>query len=90
MNSRVKHQQAAHVTQAHVPVNALVRIGDVFDRLSVRRTQLYALINSGRFPPPIKLGRASRWLASDLDAFVIDVAASSRSSPGQSKGLAQA
>lgn len=30
----------------------------------------YKLINEGKFPKPIKLGRSSRWLESEVEAWV--------------------
>lgn len=38
----------------------------------------YKLIKDGKFPKPIKLGRASRWLKSDLEAWLEDKITSSR------------
>lgn len=32
----------------------------------------YKLISLGEFPKPIKLGRSSRWLKSEIDAWVLD------------------
>ncbi|WP_449548044.1 helix-turn-helix transcriptional regulator [Lelliottia amnigena] len=38
----------------------------------------YKLIKDGKFPKPIKLGRASRWLKSELVAWLEERIASSR------------
>lgn len=32
--------------------------------------QLHKLVASGRFPPPVRLGRSVRWRQSDVDAFI--------------------
>ncbi len=36
----------------------------------MHKTTLYALIRDGRFPPPIKIGGASRWVADEIQAFI--------------------
>lgn len=30
----------------------------------------YKLIQDGKFPPPVKFGRSSRWLKSELEAWI--------------------
>lgn len=32
----------------------------------------YKLIQEGQFPRPIKLGRSSRWLKSEIEAWVLE------------------
>jgi prophage regulatory protein len=39
----------------------------------------YKLIQDGQFPKPIKLGRSSRWLQSEIEAWVKHRIADSRS-----------
>ncbi|MGB6007771.1 helix-turn-helix transcriptional regulator [Castellaniella sp.] len=31
----------------------------------------YKLIQEGKFPPPVKFGRRSRWLKSELEAWIL-------------------
>jgi len=38
----------------------------------------YKLISEGLFPKPIKLGRSSRWLKSEVEAWVQQLIADSR------------
>lgn len=38
----------------------------------------YKLIKDDKFPKPIKLGRSSRWLKSEVEAWLEDKIASSR------------
>ena len=45
------------------------RVG-VADRLRVHRSYIYELINTGVLPHPIKLERAGRFKASDLDKAI--------------------
>lgn len=32
---------------------------------------IYHLINCGKFPAPVKVGRASLWLASDINQWIV-------------------
>ncbi|WP_336983072.1 MULTISPECIES: helix-turn-helix transcriptional regulator [unclassified Cedecea] len=38
----------------------------------------YKLISQGKFPKPIKLGRSSRWLKSEVEAWMHQIIADSR------------
>ncbi|MFE4109420.1 helix-turn-helix transcriptional regulator [Kosakonia sp. YIM B13611] len=42
----------------------------------------YKLISLGEFPKPIKLGRRSRWLKSEIEAWVLERIANSRGHEG--------
>ncbi|MGY5958063.1 AlpA family transcriptional regulator [Kosakonia sp. BK9b] len=42
----------------------------------------YKLISLGEFPKPIKLGRSSRWLKSEIEAWVLERIANSRGHEG--------
>ncbi|WP_420430397.1 helix-turn-helix transcriptional regulator [Kordiimonas sp.] len=48
----------------------LIRSREVCELTGISRSYLYALIGSGLFPSPKKIGRASRWLLSDVNQFV--------------------
>lgn len=39
----------------------------------------YKLIQEGQFPKPIKLGRSSRWLKSEIESWVLERITESRS-----------
>lgn len=43
------------------------------------RSRIYALIDEGDFPPPIKIGRSSRWLKSEIDSWIAAQAAARQS-----------
>lgn len=34
------------------------------------RSRIYALIQQGKFPPPIKVGKSSRWVKTEVDAWL--------------------
>lgn len=48
--------------------------------VSMGRSRIYALIDDGDFPPPIKIGRSSRWLKSEIDSWINTQAAARQSS----------
>jgi prophage regulatory protein len=53
----------------------LLPLDAVLEQVSLSKTALYDLIRAGYFPAPVKIGRSARWLSSDVDAFVLRVAA---------------
>ncbi|MYH30933.1 MAG: helix-turn-helix domain-containing protein [Acidobacteria bacterium] len=48
----------------------LLTTSDVCERLQIGRTALHFGSRDGTFPPPIKIGRASRWRESDIDKWI--------------------
>jgi excisionase family DNA binding protein len=48
----------------------LLTIDDAASRLRVHRSYIYNLINAGALPAPIKLGRAARFKASELNEAI--------------------
>jgi predicted DNA-binding transcriptional regulator AlpA len=52
----------------------LLPIGDVVKQTGICRTAVNGLVRAKTFPAPVKIGRRSRWLASDVDRFVSDAA----------------
>ncbi|WP_410016950.1 helix-turn-helix transcriptional regulator [Pseudomonas sp. 7P_10.2_Bac1] len=49
---------------------SLLRMRDVSSRLQAGKTKLYKMIKDGEFPAPIKIGRASRWMDEEVEAFI--------------------
>lgn len=45
-------------------------IKGVRDRVGMHPSTIYAEIKAGRFPQPVKLGRSSRWVESEIDAYI--------------------
>jgi prophage regulatory protein len=57
----------------------LLRIDSVSARLGLRKSAIYELIRRGELCEPLKLGRASLWPSSSIDAFIAErIAASQR------------
>lgn len=49
----------------------ILRLNEVIARCGRSRSSIYADIDRGEFPKPIKLGpRAVGWLASDIEAWI--------------------
>ena len=42
------------------------------------RSRIYQLIAAGEFPQPIKVGKSSRWVKADIDAWISNQATSQR------------
>jgi prophage regulatory protein len=48
----------------------LLRRPGVQDETGLKRSPLYELIRRNQFPAPIKIGRSSFWVESDIDAWI--------------------
>lgn len=54
-----------------MPSKTLLRLPSVEGKTGLRKSQIYALINAGAFPPPVKLSeRCSAWVESELDEWI--------------------
>lgn len=49
---------------------SLVGLRGVAARLAVCTRTVHRLIAQGELPPPVKVGRASRWFVSDVQAYL--------------------
>ena len=43
---------------------------DSLDKQNITRSYLYEMLNEGSFPKPMKFGRTSRWLKSDIEKWL--------------------
>lgn len=60
--------------------NAVLRWPEVAKIVPISRSHAHALAAQGKFPKPIKLGpRASGWLESEINAWLAERVAASRS-----------
>lgn len=55
-----------------------MRLPEVCHKIALSRTVVYALIKEGRFPEPVKMGYASRWLESEVEDWITERVAASR------------
>lgn len=61
-------------------MDRLLTLRDVEHFTGFRKSSLYSLIADKRFPPPIKIGRSSRWPSSEISDWVQETIQRSRSS----------
>ena len=65
-----------NVTTRSAETNAaLLAFEPLSGYVSMGRSRIYALIDEGGFPQPIKIGRSSRWLKSEIDSWITTQAA---------------
>lgn len=59
-----------HIMEKPQSALALEDISSIAERLAISRSAIYAWVKDGRFPAPTKLGRNSRWITSEVNAWV--------------------
>lgn len=78
-NSAELHTAEKSATPANTGT-ALLSFNPLANYVSMGRSRIYALINEGDFPPPIKIGKSSRWLKSEIDSWITAQAAARQTS----------
>ena len=58
-----RHRHLNRVTQ-------LKSRNDLIDELSLSRSSVWRMTNSADFPPPVRIGGAVRWKATDIDRWM--------------------
>jgi excisionase family DNA binding protein len=48
----------------------LINIGDTAHMLGISVRAIYRLIASGEIPPPVKIGRATRMVLAEVEAYI--------------------
>lgn len=66
-NTRINADQGA--------TPALIPFAKLSTKVGMGRSRIYALIGEGSFPPPVKIGTSSRWIVSEIDAYIAKLAA---------------
>jgi len=56
-------------------VTRLMTLSDVLASVSLSQATVYRMIAAGEFPRPVKVGTASRWLSSEIEAWIDALAA---------------
>ena len=64
----------------------LLSMGDLSRRLALSRPTIYGMVSAGTFPRPVSIGRSSRWLESEVSAWI----AARGEAQGRSKWVAPA
>jgi prophage regulatory protein len=52
------------------PPIKIIRLPAVLERVGLKRTAVYDRIKGGEFPKPIKLGRVSGWVESEIQEWL--------------------
>lgn len=58
-----------------IPGDRLIPLCDVIAKTGMGKTAIYERVKARSFPLPVKLGSSSRWLLSEVDAFIASAAA---------------
>jgi prophage regulatory protein len=65
----------------------LLRLPQVKARVGYERSQIYALIKAGKFPPPVRIGvRAVAWVRTEVENWIAARIAASRPTKPESRG----
>lgn len=67
---------------ANETIVRMIRLADVCDMIGLKHTAIYERISNGTFPKPIKIGKASRWLETEVQAWIGDQVKATRGAPG--------
>ena len=51
-------------------MNPLLTVREVAALCKWSTRQVYKMVSSGRLPAPLKVGRSTRWRASDIEAWI--------------------
>lgn len=52
--------------------DTLIPLDAVERQIHVKRTKIYKMVAAGEFPRPVKIGTASRWPQSQVDAWIAE------------------
>lgn len=65
-----KGQTGAAMPTISASEERIIRLADVIDRVGIKRAMIYKLIALDKFPTQRKIGRASGWKLSEINAWV--------------------
>ena len=63
----------AELSRNTVRASALLRLPAVSARVGMRRTAIYGLIKAGKFPSPVKIGKASAWVDEEITQWILNL-----------------
>lgn len=67
-----EHQSGAGDATAHAGTERLIRLPECLQAVSLGRTAWLDLVKAGTAPQPVKIGRATCWVWSEVQAFIAD------------------
>lgn len=50
----------------------LLTVREVAALVKLSARQIYKMVSAGRMPPPLKVGRSTRWRADDVRRWIVD------------------
>ncbi|VVD99822.1 hypothetical protein PIN31115_02045 [Pandoraea iniqua] len=56
----------------------MLKLKDVIEQVGYGHTAIYARVKAGTFPAPVKIGYASRWPESEVQAWIAKQVAAAR------------
>lgn len=51
-------------------MSVLLKLPAVEKMVGLKKTKIYALIQEGKFPPPVKIGSASSWVDQEIENWI--------------------
>jgi prophage regulatory protein len=66
----------------------LIPLEEVMTRCGMGRTAVYSHIKKGSFPAPVKIGTSSRWLSTEVDAWIAAIVATRPPAPASATAAA--
>lgn len=76
-----EHRPGEGDATAHAGTERLVRLNDCLQAVSLGRTAWLDLVKEGTAPQPVKIGRATMWVWSEVQGFIADRIRQSRRAP---------
>ena len=52
------------------PLDRLIKLEEVISQVGMGKTKIYDMLQFEEFPPPVKLGRYSRWSQLEIQAWI--------------------
>lgn len=51
---------------------SLIKLPSVEKMVGLKKSKVYALIQQGAFPRPVKIGRSSSWVESEIEQWIVE------------------
>ena len=71
----IAHSASTRINADHGTPPVLIDFKQTSAKVCMGRSRIYALIDEGNFPRPVKIGSSSRWIVSEIDAYIAQLTA---------------
>jgi prophage regulatory protein len=61
------------MTENDLKPQRLMKLPEVMARVGLAKATIYTRFQNGGFPKPVSLGASSRWVESEIDAWIADL-----------------